>query len=191
MPPQTIWFQNTPAWIGLSLHTRFHALFNDMPHMQFKNFYGKNYSSHPWLWPAYVKIRFASARTVEIKGLCLQLKRYGTEHAAQKIDFLTSTVANGPPLPLWKVSLDSEELLMSCYLFIFFIPSTCPAHDVTNFIDFDWFRQLFRALFDLKTFKPFWSEKLQPYLTWGEGAMMASLKCFWPLRRRKLKLGDF
>ena len=28
--------------------------------------------------------------------------------------------------------------------------STCPAHDVTNFIDFDWFRQLFRALFDLK-----------------------------------------
>ena len=33
-------------------------------------------------------------RTVEIKGLCLQLKRSGTEYAAQKINFLTSAVAN-------------------------------------------------------------------------------------------------
>ena len=39
-------------------------------------------------------------RTVEIKGLCLQLKRSGTKHAAQKINFLTSTVANGRRLPL-------------------------------------------------------------------------------------------
>ena len=23
--------------------------------------------------------------------------------------------------------------------YLFFIPSTCPAHNVTNFIDFDWF----------------------------------------------------
>ena len=38
----------------------------------------------------------------------------------------------------------------------FFIPSTCPAHDVTNFIDCDWFRQCFWPLFDLKLliFKP-------------------------------------
>ena len=53
--------------------------------------------------------------------------------------FLTSTVANGRPLHLWKVSLGFDELLMSYYLFTF----SCPAHDVTNFIDFDWFRQLF------------------------------------------------
>ena len=39
-----------------------------------------------------VKSRFAFTRTVEIKGLCLQLKRYGIEYAAQKINFLRSTV---------------------------------------------------------------------------------------------------
>ena len=44
--------------------------------------------------------RFAFIRTIEIKGLCLQLKRSGTEYAAQKINFLTSTVANGRPLLL-------------------------------------------------------------------------------------------
>ena len=38
--------------------------------------------------------------TVEIKDLCLQLKMTGTEYAAQKINFLTSTVVNGRPLPL-------------------------------------------------------------------------------------------
>ena len=60
----------------------------------------RTYSSHQWLLQANVKSRFAFARTVEIKGSCLQLKRSGTEHAAQKINFLTSTVANGRPLPL-------------------------------------------------------------------------------------------
>ena len=48
----------------------------------------------------YVKSRFAFIRTVEIKGLCLQLKRSGTEYAAQKINFLISAVANDRPLPL-------------------------------------------------------------------------------------------
>ena len=70
------------------------------------------YSSHPWLWPAYVKSRFAFIRTVEIKGLCLQLKRSGTKYAAQEINFSISAVANGCPLPLWKVSLGSDEVLM-------------------------------------------------------------------------------
>ena len=77
------------------------------------------YSSHPWLWPAYVKGRFAFIRTVEIKGLSLQLKRSGTKYAAQKINFLTSAIANGRTLPLWKVSLGSDEVLMSYWLFIF------------------------------------------------------------------------
>ena len=95
-----------------------------MPHIYLcecnsKIFMARTYSSHQWLWSAYVKSRFAFARTVEIKGLCLQLKRSGTDHAAQKVNFLTSTVANGRPLPLWKVSLGSDELLMSYYLFIF------------------------------------------------------------------------
>ena len=67
----------------------------------------------------YVKSRFAFIRTVEIKGLCLQLKRSGTEYAAQKINFLVSAVANGRLLPLRKVSLGSEEVLMCYYLFIF------------------------------------------------------------------------
>ena len=53
------------------------------------------------------------------KGLCLQLKRSGTKYAAQKINFLTSAVANGRSLPLWKVSLGSDQVLMSYYLFIF------------------------------------------------------------------------
>ena len=33
VPPQPIWFQKAPARIGLRLHTRFHALFNDMAHI--------------------------------------------------------------------------------------------------------------------------------------------------------------
>ena len=119
-----------------------------------KIFIAWTYSSHPWLWPTYVKSRFAFIRTVEMKSLCLQLKRSGTEYAAQKINYLISAVANGRPLRLWKVSLGSDEVLM-CY-YLFFIPPICPAHDVTIFIDFDWFRQLFRALFDQKLliFKP-------------------------------------
>ena len=84
-----------------------------------KIFIAWTYSSHAWLWPTYVKSRFALIRTVEIKGLCLQLKRSGTEYAAQKINFLISAVANGRPLPLWKVSLGSDEVLMCYYLFIF------------------------------------------------------------------------
>ena len=46
------------------------------------------------------------------------LKRSGTEFAAQKINFLTSAVANGRSLPLGKVSVGSDDLLMSYYLFI-------------------------------------------------------------------------
>ena len=65
-----------------------------------KIFMARTYSGHPWLLPVYVKSRFAFARPVEIKGLCLQLKRSGTEYAAQKINFVTSTVANGRSLPL-------------------------------------------------------------------------------------------
>ena len=48
----------------------------------------------------YIKSRFASTRTVEIKSLCLQLKKSWTEYVAQKINFLTSTIANGRPLPV-------------------------------------------------------------------------------------------
>ena len=66
----------------------------------------------------YVKSRSAFAKTVEIKGLYLQLKRSMTEHTVQKINFSTSTSANGCPLPLWHVSYYSEELLMSYYLYI-------------------------------------------------------------------------
>ena len=105
------------------------------------------YSSHPWLWPAYIKSWFVFIRTVETEGLCLQLKRSGTKYAAQKINFLTSVVANGRPFPLWKVSLGSDEVLMSLLPIYFFIPSACPAQDVTNFIDFDWFRH-FDKVFD-------------------------------------------
>ena len=84
-----------------------------------KFFIAWTYSSHPWLWSAYVKSRFAFISTVEIKSLCLQLKRSGTEYAAQKINFLILAVANGRTLLLWKVSLGSDEVLKSYYLFIF------------------------------------------------------------------------
>ena len=84
-----------------------------------RNLIAWTYSCHLWRWPAYVESRFAFVRTVEIKGLCLQLKRSGTKYAAQKISFLTSAVANSCPLLLWKVSLGSDQILMSYYLFIF------------------------------------------------------------------------
>ena len=121
----------------------------------FKIFIAWTYSSHPWLWPAYAKIRFAFIRTVEIKGLCLQLKRSGTKYAAKKINFLTLAVANGRTL-LWKVSLGSDEVLKSYYLFIF--SSHQHVQHMTSqilliLIDFD---SLFRSVFDLKLliFKP-------------------------------------
>ena len=52
----------------------------------------------------------------------------------------------------------SEEVwltLMSNWWVIVY-SSSCPAHDVIDFIDFDWFRQSFWPLFDLKLlfFKP-------------------------------------
>ena len=84
-----------------------------------KLFIAWTYSSHPWLWPAYVKSRFAFIRTVEIKSLCLQLKRSGTEYAAQKINFLILAVANGRTFLLWKASLGSDEVLKSYYLLFF------------------------------------------------------------------------
>ena len=87
--------------------------------MHFKNFIAWTYFSHPWLWPAYVTSQFAFIRTAEIKGLCLQLKRSGTKYAAKKINFWASAVANDCSLPLWKVSLGSDQVLMSYYLFIF------------------------------------------------------------------------
>ena len=102
------------------------------------------YFSHPWLWPAYVKSRFAFIRTVEIKSLCLQLKRSGTKYAAQKINFLILAVANGRTLLLWKVSLGSDEVLKSYYLFYFFIPSTCPS---TWRHKFYWFWLILTAYF--------------------------------------------
>ena len=124
--------------------------------MHFKIFIAWAYSSHPWLWPAYVKSRFAFIRTVEIKSLCLQLKRSGTEYAAQKINFLILAVANGHTLLLWKISLDSDEVLKSYYLFIF--SSHKHVQHMTSqilliLIDFD---SLFRSVFDLKLliFKP-------------------------------------
>ena len=83
-----------------------------------------------------MKIRFAFIKTVEIKGLCLQLKRSGTEYAAQKINFLTLAVANGVHFFSEKFHLvltRYQELL----LISFFITSTYLTHDVTNFIDFD------------------------------------------------------
>ena len=88
--------------------------------MRFKNFITWTYFSHPWLWPAYVTSQFVFIRTAEIKGLCLQLKGSGTKYAAQKINFLASAVANDHSRPLWKVSLGSDQVLMSYYLFIFY-----------------------------------------------------------------------
>ena len=118
-----------------------------------KIFIAWSYSSHPWLWLAYVKSWFAFIRTIEIKGLCLQLKRSGTEYAAQKINFLTSAVANGGSVPLWKVSLGSNEVLMSYYLFIF-----SSHHYVQHKFYWFWliFWLIFWSLFDLKLlfFKP-------------------------------------
>ena len=52
------------------------------------------------------------------KGFMFAIKEV-SKHAAQKINFLASAVANGRSLPFWKVSLGSDQVLMSHYLFIF------------------------------------------------------------------------
>ena len=115
-----------------------------------------SYSSHPWQWPEYVKSRFAFSRTVGIKSLCLQLKRSGTEYAAQKINFLILAVANGCTLLLWKVSLGSDKVLKSYYLFIFSSHQHVQhmaSQILLILIDFD---SLFQSVFYLKflIFKP-------------------------------------
>ena len=150
-------------WLS-RLHTRSQTLFNEIiicvifiSVNAFWNFLShETYSSHLWLWPAYVKSRFAFIRTVEINSLCLQLKRSGTEYAAQKIIFLILAVANGRTLLLWKVWLGSDEVFKSYYLFIF--SSHQHVQHMTSqilliLIDFD---SLFRSVFDLKLliFKP-------------------------------------
>ena len=77
------------------------------------------YSSHPWLWPTYVKSRFPFTWTVEIKGLCLQVKRSGTEYEAQKIKFLTSTVCK------WSSTCALKGFTLFCWwviTYLFFHP---------------------------------------------------------------------
>ena len=120
MPYFSLWILVAEALTGLI----YHSPSGENSNFQFceyilRIFIEWTYFSHPWLWPVYVNSWFAFIRTEEIKGLCLQLKRSGTKYTAQKINFLTSAVANGHPLPLWKVSLGSDEVLMSYYLFIF------------------------------------------------------------------------
>ena len=62
-----------------------------------KIFIAWTYCSHPWLWPAYIKSRFAIFRTVKIKGLCLQLKRSRTKYAAKKNHFFNISSCKWPP----------------------------------------------------------------------------------------------
>ena len=83
------------------------------------------------------------------KGFMFTIKGLGLSKQPIKSIFLTSAVANGHTLPLWKVSLGSDEVLMSYYLFV------VSSHQYAStwrhkFIDFDWFRLLFLALFKSK-----------------------------------------
>ena len=93
------------------------------------------YSSHPWLWPAYVKSRFAF--TAEIKALCLQLKRSGTEYAANQF---------------FNIHFPSEKfhlVLTSCWwviTYLFFHPINMSSTWRHKFYWFWWF------------FGHFWSE---------------------------------
>ena len=55
-------------------------------------------------------------------------------------EFLTSAIANGHPLPPWKVSLGSDKVLMSYYLFIFSYDQHVQhmmSHILLSFLDFD------------------------------------------------------
>ena len=86
----------------------------------------------------------------------MQLKRSGTEYVAQKINFLILAVANGRTRLLSKVSLGSDEVLKSYYLFIFSshqLVQHMTSQILLILIDFD---SLFRSVFDLKLliFKP-------------------------------------
>ena len=63
-------------------------------------FYNMNLFQSSMAMTSVCQSQFACTRTVEIQGLCLQLKRSGTEYAGQKINFLTSAVANGRSRPL-------------------------------------------------------------------------------------------
>ena len=53
------------------------------------------------------------------KGFMFTIKEVWDQVYSPENQFLTSAVANGHPLPLWKVSLGSDEVLMSYYLFIY------------------------------------------------------------------------
>ena len=52
------------------------------------------------------------------KGFMFTIKGLGLSKQPRKSIFLTSAVANGRTLPLRKVSLGSDEVLMSYYLFV-------------------------------------------------------------------------
>ena len=73
-----------------------------MPHIYLcernsKIFMARAYSSH---MTSVCQKLICICQNCRNKGLMFQLKRSGTDHAAQKINFLTSIVVNGRPLPL-------------------------------------------------------------------------------------------
>ena len=94
-------------WL-LRLHTRSQTLFNEIIicviFVSVNAF--KKFLSHELILVIHgydqrmSKVDLHFIRTVEIKSLCLQLKRSGTEYAAQKINFLILAVANGRTLLL-------------------------------------------------------------------------------------------
>ena len=53
------------------------------------------------------------------KGFMLTIKEVWDQACSPENQFLASAVANDRSLPLWKVSLGSDQVLTSYYLFIF------------------------------------------------------------------------
>ena len=81
-------------------------------------FMARTYAGHNHGLLEYVEGRFSFARTVEIKGVSLQLKKSGTEHAAEKNQFFNKQLHMAVHFLSEKFHLVHDELLMSYYLFI-------------------------------------------------------------------------
>ena len=133
------------------LHTRSQALFNEIIlyaifirlWMHFENFYRVNLF---WSSMAMTNIYQKSIciyQDCRNKGFMFTVKEVWDRVCSPENQFFNISSCKWPntsSLKSFTWFWRGIEELLPIY---FFIPSTCPTHDVTNFIDFDWFRHFF------------------------------------------------
>ena len=110
--------------------------------MHFKNFYGVKLFQSSMAMTSVCQKAICIHQDCRNKGFMFIIKDVWDQVSSLENQFLTSAVENGCLLPLRKVSLGSDEALMSYYLFIFSFHQHVQymtSQNLLIFIDFDSF----------------------------------------------------